>query len=312
MKTLVILYAESEYTPWKENIDSFTVNFIRNLLEPHYRVDVRHMEYPSDYLGKILQQYDGVINLCYGFMEHSQDEIASWLDNQRVNHLSSPGWIQRQVQDKLWVEKKAVQLGVQVPVSIQHKTVLEKQHTYILKPRFGSCHHGIHILNGESMSNLLQAGSFGNHILQEYIAGREFSVAVIPSDTGIDYKALPPVEIIPNSDRLIFVAGNSFGGTSRSFSYNLDTNIKEQMMTIASDFHKQLGLRYMSRMDFRLRGNDIFLLDVNAMPNLHPVKSLLPSLLEYNNISILDILQNSIRLNQTYTNSNELRLSYSF
>jgi predicted ATP-grasp superfamily ATP-dependent carboligase len=310
MKTLVILYAESEYTPWKENIDSLTVNFIRSLLEPDYKVDIRHMEYPTDYLGKLLREYDGVINLCYGFMEYSQAEIANWLDNQRVNHFSSPGWVQRLVQDKLCVEKKAVQLGIQVPLCINHQQNLDREITYILKPRFGSCHQGIHILKGESMQNLLNAGSFGNHILQEYIAGREFSVAVIPSDIGSCYKSLPPVEIVPNSERVIFIAGNSFGSTHRSFSYELDSQIKERMMTIASEFHEKIGLRYMSRMDFRLRENEIYLLDVNAMPNLHPIKSLLPALLEQNKQSMKEFFLNKIRLNGYYTTSMELKLTH--
>jgi D-alanine-D-alanine ligase len=300
MKTLAILFAESEYTPWKENIDLMTVDYIRNLIEQDFTVHVRHMEYPTDYLGKLLRQYDGVINLCYGFMEYSQWEIASWLDTQHVNHFSSPGWIQRQVQDKLWVEKKALQLDLNVPLSIRHDTLLDKDELYILKPRFGSCHHGIHILNGTEMGNLLNTGSFQSHILQEYIAGREFSVAVVPSETRNGYRSLPPVEIVPNTDRTIYIAGSTFGGTSRNFDYSLDNQVRMQMESISESFHQHLGLRYMSRLDFRVRDNKPYILDVNAMPNLHPIKSLLPAMMEYHSFSMKELIYNWVRINSYY------------
>jgi predicted ATP-grasp superfamily ATP-dependent carboligase len=267
------------------------------------------MEYPTDYLGKLLREYDGVINLCYGFMEYSQAEIAIWLDHQCINHLSSPGWIQSQVQDKIWVERKAMQHRISVPKSYVHSAVLNSDDIYILKPRFGSCHQGIHIMNGESMTNLLKVGHFANHILQDYVDGREFSVAVIPSGNNNCYEALPPVEIIPNSNRKIYVAGNSYGGTHRSFNFQLENKLLETLMAIAVHFHEKIGLRYMSRMDFRLQGNEFYLLDVNAMPNLHPVKSLLPALLEYNKQSMKEFLVNKIRLNVYYRNSMEFNLT---
>jgi|Wag4MinimDraft_6_1082665.scaffolds.fasta_scaffold00466_2 D-alanine-D-alanine ligase len=300
MKRLVILYAESEFTPWKENIDSYTVNFIRDLFGDEYTIDIRHMEYPSVYLAKLLAQYDAVINLCYGFMDCSQSDIANWLDTHHVNHFSSPGWIQRQVQDKLWVEKKALHFGLYVPESLHHDSVLDQESLYILKPRFGSCHQGIHIMNGSSMISLLNTGNFSNHLLQPYIAGREFSVAVIPSESDFSYRSLPPVEILPNTERTIFIAGNSFGGTHRAFDYTLETEVLHALQTVSASFHQHLGLRYMSRFDFRVRDNKPYLLDVNAMPNLHPIKSLLPALLQHNGYSLKDLIANWIRINPKY------------
>jgi D-alanine-D-alanine ligase len=310
MKRLVILYAESEFTPWKENIDTYTVNFIRELLDNEYAIDIRHMEYPSVYLAKLLAQYDAVINLCYGFMDCSQSDIATWLDNHHVNHFSSPGWIQRQVQDKLWVEKKASSFGITVPESLSHDSILDHESLYILKPRFGSCHQGIHIMKGNSMSSLLNSGDYSNHLLQHYISGREFSVAVIPSDCGIVYRALPPVEIAPNSDRAIFIAGNTFGGTHRLFDYTLDNEVKLQLESASASFHQHLGLRYMSRLDFRVQGNKTYLLDVNAMPNLHPIKSLLPALLQHNGYTLKDLITNWIKINPQYAPVSSPQLLY--
>jgi D-alanine-D-alanine ligase len=116
------------------------------------------------------------------------------------------------------------------------------------------------------------------------------------------------VEIVPNTERTIFIAGNSFGSTQRTFDYILDTDVMQELQTVSASFHQHLGLRYMSRLDFRVRENKPYLLDVNAMPNLHPIKSLLPALLQQNGHSLKDLIANWIRINPQYAPENTPKL----
>lgn len=46
--TIAILYAESRYTPWKENIDFDTVRSFVEALESEYDTLVVHMTHPSE------------------------------------------------------------------------------------------------------------------------------------------------------------------------------------------------------------------------------------------------------------------------
>jgi hypothetical protein len=49
-------------------------------------------------------------------------------------------------------------------------------------------------------------------------------------------------------------------------------------------------------------------LDVNAMPNLHPIKSLLPALLQQNGHTLKDLIANWIRINPQYAPENTPKL----
>ncbi|MGB0243157.1 MAG: hypothetical protein ACPGAK_03890, partial [Bacteroidia bacterium] len=83
MKPLVaILYAESRFTPWKENIDLSTVKSISDALEPENDVFVVHMTKPCVELSDLLQQADYVINLCSGYGQFDQAQVVSWLDQE--------------------------------------------------------------------------------------------------------------------------------------------------------------------------------------------------------------------------------------
>ena len=52
---------------------------------------VVHMTQPCDELASLLKSADYVVNLCYGFGNYNQAEVATWLDLNDINHLSSCG-----------------------------------------------------------------------------------------------------------------------------------------------------------------------------------------------------------------------------
>ena len=135
-------------------------------------------------------------------------------------------------------------------------------------------------------------------IFQPYIFGREFSVAVIPVSGGKYYHALPPVEIVPAEQEDIYIAGQSLVKTKREFGPNLSDSISDDLMESAEKLHKKIGLSGMSRTDFRVDKNGhIYALDVNAMPNMDPVRSLMPNICQYHGVSITDLITRVIANN---------------
>jgi D-alanine-D-alanine ligase len=207
--------------------------------------------------------------------------------------LSSGGAQQQKAQDKLWVEQLLLESGLFVPVSLQHTNNLH-HNLYISKPRFGGCHRGIEIFTAEEVQVHFQKCSAENKLIQPYLIGREFSIAIIPNENGTQYEALPPLEVIPFPKRDIYLAGQSHGKTRKSYFPNIDSEMLNSLCDAAVSAHNALDLKFMSRVDVRWVNNTPYILDVNTMPNLHPRKSMLPGLLKVHKIGLATLLKRSI------------------
>lgn len=300
--TVAILYAESRYTPWKENIDFDTVRSFVEALESEYETLVVHMTHPCGELANLLRSTDYVINLCYGFGNYNQAEVAAWLDLNEINHLSSCGDAQLLAQDKIAVEELLLEKGVRTPVSLTHLSQIS-QDSYIQKPRFGGCHRGIEIMDALAAKERMDAGLDSDTILQPYLIGREFSIGVIPKSDGSGYEVLPPVEIVPFPPRDVYIAGSAFGSTQREFHPQLSEEMKKELQAAAVISHNTFGLNYMSRVDIREYMGHMYILDINTMPNMHPRKSLIPAILQENQIDLKELLRRFIAIN------NQMRLA---
>lgn len=298
MKSLVaILYAESRFTPWKENIDLSTINSVADALYPEHDVFIVHMIKPCAELASLLRKADYVVNLCYGFQDFNQAQVADWLDSQGINHLSSTGKAQLIAQDKLGVEKLLLEKGVHCPITHSESFPVSTSQA-IRKPRFGGCHRGIEIFSQEQIVEYIHKQDASEYLIQPYLVGREFSVGVIPAVNGLGYEILPPIEIVPYpNDRDVFVAGNSFGGTARIFDPILSGAEYEELKNAAVTAHILLGLEYFSRIDFRYADGIFYVLDVNAMPNMHPQKSMIPAILEQAGIPLANLMSRFINYN---------------
>ena len=138
---------------------------------------------------------------------------------------------------------------------------------------------------------------FEDMVVQPYIFGREFSVAVIPGRSIRPYMALPPVEIAPSKPQSLYIAGQEYGPTHRIFDPEMDADLAEQLQEQALALHRALGLRGMSRTDFRVDERGVpYVLDVNAMPNFDPHRSLMPALCGHHGVDITGLLQSLVEL----------------
>jgi D-alanine-D-alanine ligase-like ATP-grasp enzyme len=300
LPTAAILYADSRFTPWKENIDFSTISSIYHALEGEFDTTVVHMTTPTPEFGEFLRTFDVVFNLCYGFGNDSQAAVAQFLDLYEINHLSSSGHAQDAAQDKLLVEDLCIEQGIKTATTFRTLKSLNEYHgRVIVKPRFGGCHRGISILenDAENFEFLSNAVLDSETLVQPYLLGREFSVAVIPNNSGNGYETLKPAEIVPFPSRAIYVAGSAFGTTKREMEYTLEPAVLEDLILSAIQIHHVLSLSYVSRVDFRIWNHMPFILDVNTMPNMHPTKSILPFLLKYSGIELKEFLLRQVKVN---------------
>jgi D-alanine-D-alanine ligase len=284
---IIILYSDSAFTPWKENINIHTIISLSQALSLRHEVSVTHFSCMDDCFASFLKKFDLVYNVCYGFEEHSQTEIVEWLDDNGIHHTSSSYKAQCIAQDKSLLPMLCAETGLQTPQLLEPNQVFDYRGTMILKPRFGSLHRGIQVFNETNIpvKDVLN----DQNIVQPYIFGREFTVAVLPTDDGTGSICLPPVEVVPYEQKQLFIAGNASGRTYINYEPNINDEIREKIMSHVLRIHRRMGLVGMSRTDVRVSGDKVFILDVNAMPNIEPRQSFLPNIAYYNGITYAEL-----------------------
>jgi len=115
------------------------------------------------------------------------------------------------------------------------------------------------------------AGAFrGPVIVEEYVEGREFTVAILGAE------ALPVVEITPHDDFYTYHAKYTAGASTHTVPAPLPDHIARRMQEYALRFHRALGCRDYSRIDMLMSvTNSIYVLECNTLPGLTPL-SLFP------------------------------------
>lgn len=118
---------------------------------------------------------------------------------------------------------------------------------------------------------LRAAGAYdGRVIVEEYIEGREFTVAILGA------QPLPVVEITPHDDFYTYHAKYTPGASTHTVPAPLPDHIARSMQEHALRFHRALGCRDYSRVDILMSvSNSMYVLECNTLPGLTPL-SLFP------------------------------------
>lgn len=143
----------------------------------------------------------------------------------------------------------------------------------VVKPCCGGSSIGVSILHSQEEYGkaLEEAFQYEPRVLvEDYIAGREFSVAVV------DGKALPVIEIAPVEGFYDYKNKYKAGSAVETCPADLPKEVAEQMQGYAEQVVEVLGLLTYSRMDFLLdQKQRMFCLEANTLPGMTPT-SLLP------------------------------------
>ena len=108
---------------------------------------------------------------------------------------------------------------------------------------------------------------------------------------------MKPVEILPKESIDFFIAGNSIVHTTKNFSPDITVDEEKKLMESALNIHNYLGLSCMSRIDIRMNDKgDIFILDINTLPNLDPDRSLLPKICIHQGVNYSTLLDRVMRM----------------
>lgn len=91
--------------------------------------------------------------------------------------IGSPAAVQLLVQDKLLTGRAVGAMGLHAPNELREGNPGLPE-LAVLKPRFGACHRGVKLVDPRTLSGVDEQ----RHVLQEYLPGEEFTVAVLEQD----------------------------------------------------------------------------------------------------------------------------------
>ncbi|MDY6400278.1 MAG: ATP-grasp domain-containing protein [Synergistales bacterium] len=105
-------------------------------------------------------------------------------------------------------------------------------------------------------------------ICEEYIYGHEVSVPII--GTGNKARALSPIEFKQNDGNFfpIYSTEAKYYSGCQTLFFDGSEQAKKVMTDSALKIYRALGCRDFGRADYRVRGNEAFLLEINPLPTL--------------------------------------------
>jgi D-alanine-D-alanine ligase len=142
----------------------------------------------------------------------------------------------------------------------------------VVKPASGGSALGIKFARtaADVPGALVAALSYDTRILLErFVGGRDLAVSVL------DGQALPVVEAIPVGDSYDFEARYEIGKTRFVCPADLPDEVAARAQELAVATWRVLGCRGFARVDLMLEGDELTVLEANAIPGLTPT-SLLP------------------------------------
>ena len=147
----------------------------------------------------------------------------------------------------------------------------------MVKPAQGGSGLGASVVQSAQALPAAMVGCFAydpTALVERYVAGVDIAVSVL--DLGEGPRALPAVEIVPNSGVYDYAARYTAGVTTWHTPARLKPDVADQVAEVALAAHRALGLRDLSRVDLIVTPEgECTVLEVNVAPGMTET-SLLP------------------------------------
>lgn len=223
----------------------------------------------ASWLTRLYPRPDVVFNALHG--RYGEDGcIQGLLDMLEVPYTHSGLLASALAMDKPMAKRLCAEVGIPVAehVIAHRDAVLASdvmERPYVVKPLNEGSSVGVHIVRegDKAVAFDEQSWPYGDTVMVErYIAGRELTVAVMGGD------ALAVTEIATDHDFYDYDAKYADGGSRHSLPADVADAVAAEAKRLAVRAHDTLGCRGVSRSDFRLDGENLYLLEVNTQPGL--------------------------------------------
>lgn len=138
-------------------------------------------------------------------------------------------------------------------------------------------------------------------LVEEYLAGREFTVAIIEAETML----IAPIEIVaPLENDIRILSKKIKNDNTETLEKIIDTDVYQRVSAIAKASFEALGARDYGRIDIKMDShNRCYFLEANLTPGMTKGSSYFPNsyelcaMLEYNNVVLL-LIQSALKRRQ--------------
>ncbi len=159
---------------------------------------------------------------------------------------------------------------------------------FVVKPANEGSSVGVHIIkNGDNGSWAQGEKPETVWLVEEYISGREITVAVLNG------KALGVTEIRPKTGFYDYENKYTDGKTEHLCPAPLSDGESKKVMEMAEIAHESLGCRGLTRSDFRYDGKNFYILEINTQPGMTSL-SLSPEIAAHAGISFNQLVEKLI------------------
>lgn len=185
---------------------------------------------------------------------------------------------------------------IPAPKGIRLKKGQQDPHTVpfpcVVKVCTGGSSVGVYMVHNEEEYRQAKEEAFGygeELVIEQYIKGREFSVAVM------DGKAMPVIEIAPLQGFYDYKNKYQAGSTVETCPADLPEDVAAAMQRAAETAFEALRLKNYARMDFMMDENEQFYcLEANTLPGMTPT-SLMPQEAQAMGIDFPQLCENIVQ-----------------
>lgn len=139
----------------------------------------------------------------------------------------------------------------------------------VIKPPAQGSSVGVEIVKNQAdlEKSLLNAFKYADELLvEEFVSGRELTVAVLKSEGKI--QALPLIEIAPHSGVYDYTSKYTVGATQYLVPAPVDEEVTLKVQKMAEQVFSILGCGGVARADIMLSGNQAYVLEINTVPGM--------------------------------------------
>lgn len=262
--------------------------FLVKIVDKNWTVEIAGEELPIDktdftYMeGGAKVGFDFVYNIIHG-TPGEDGKLSAYFDLVGIKHNTSSTVASSLTFNKSWCNRFLSTYGIVVPKSLiffknENNEQLYDEVTYpcFVKPNNGGSSIGTHKAKSRADLEVALKDAFLHDtevIVEEFIAGREFSCGIFKSPKGIE--VMPLTEIIINAEFFDYKQKYSDNGATEITPANLPKVQMIQCQSIVKKVFSILRLKKVARIDFILKDNEFYLIEVNTIPGMSP-KSILP------------------------------------
>jgi D-alanine-D-alanine ligase len=132
-------------------------------------------------------------------------------------------------------------------------------------------------------------------LVEAYLAGaRDLEVSVMGNDHA-RLELFGPGEIVAGHEFYDYAAKYTPGLSETSTAAEVSVQTRAMILKIARDAYRAIGAEGFARVDFLLRGDDVFLSEINTIPGFTPI-SLFPTMPAAGGYSFADVCEKVVAL----------------